>query len=179
MRGHRRLGNTESGHRRLGNTESGHRRLGSIVSGHRRLGKTTSRPRRSHRHQRGILHAVYQPRRSGKGRVTRITGCGSFGKPCLRHTSRPSWGTCQKLHKLTKRQVVQPPHPPYAEGLLKGTVEEVLEGRIIVPQALCCPTERQGKPPHVGALLTDGTQDLKLEDALVEGAADVRGWWLV
>ncbi len=166
-----------SGHRRLGRNVSGHRHLGSFASGHHHLGKTTSRPCRSHRHQRGILHAVYQPETLRKG--TQITGCGSFGKPCLRHTSRPSWGTWQKLHKLTKRQVVQPPHPPYAEGLLKGTVEEVLEGRIIVPPALCCPTERQGKLPHVGALLTDGTQGLKLEDALVEGAADVRGWWLV
>ncbi len=42
---------------------------------------------------------------------------------------------------------VQPPHSPPIEGLLKGTIEEVLEGRIIVPQALGCPTEPQGKLP--------------------------------
>ncbi len=60
-------------------------------------------------------------------------------------------------------------------GLLKGTIEEDLEGRIVVPQALNCPTEPQGKLPYVSALLTEGAQGLKLEDALVEGAADISG----
>ncbi len=135
--GHRHLGSIVSGHRHLGSIVSGHRHLGSIASGHHHLGKTTSRPCRSHRHQRGILHAVYQPETLRKG--TQITGCGSFGKPCLRHTSRPSWGTWQKLHKLTKRQVVQPPHPPYAEGLLKGTVEEALRAASLYPQPSAAP----------------------------------------
>ncbi len=74
---------------------------------------------------------------------------------------------------------VPDPHSPPVEGLLKGTIKEVLEDCIIVPQALGCPTEPQDKHPHVGALLTEGAQGLKLEDASVEGAADVRGWWMV
>ncbi len=70
-------------------------------------------------------------------------------------------------------------HSPPVKGLLKVTIEEVLEGCIVVPQALGCPTEPQGKLPHIIALLTEGAQGLKLKDALVEGAADVRGWWTV
>ncbi len=88
----------------------------------------------------------------------------------------PDWirlcNSLQELHKLPKCQVLQPPHSPPVEGLLKGTFEEVLEGRIVVPQALGCSTEPQGKLPHISSLLTEGAQGLKLEDALVEGAAE-------
>ncbi len=89
------------------------------------------------------------------------------------------WNSLQELHKFPRRQVFQPPHSSPVEGLLKVTIEEVLEGCIVVPQALGCPTEPQGKLPHISALLTEGAQGLKLKDALVEGAADVRGWWTV
>ncbi len=89
-----------------------------------------------------------------------------------------AWGMSQELHKSPKPQVVQPPHPPPVEVLIKGTVEEVLEGHIIVPQPLCYTTELRGKLPHVSALLTEGAQSLKLEDALVERAGEKGGWWM-
>ncbi len=43
-------------------------------------------------------------------------------------------GECAKnSSNSSKCQVVLPPHPTPSEGLIKGTVEEVLEGRLIVP----------------------------------------------
>ncbi len=83
----------------------------------------------------------------------------------LRH-----WGTSQEPHKLPKRKVIQPPHPPPAEGLIEDTVEHVLQCRMVEPQPLCCIAELLGKHPNVSALLTEGAQDPELEDALIEGA---------
>ncbi len=100
-----------------------------------------------------ILQLTYQPRHPGVCCSFDSRNC-RFIAHHLRHTSHFSWGTCQRLHKLPKCQVVQPPHPPPAEGLIQGTVEEVLEGPIVVP-------------PHVIALLMAGAQALELEDALV------------
>ncbi len=87
-----------------------------------------------------------------------------------------SWGMCQEFYKSPKNQVAQPSHPPPVEGLVKGIIEEIFEGRIIEPKPLCCTTELQGKLPHSSALLTEGAQGLKLEDALVEGAGESGGW---
>ncbi len=78
------------------------------------------------------------------------------------------WGTSQELHKFPKREVIQPPHPPPVEGLIKGTVEQVLQCRIVEPQILCCVAELLGKHP---------AQGLELEDALVEGTGQCGGWW--
>ncbi len=90
--------------------------------------------------------------RNGAGSVGSRNGlwsrlCGLLERRGLRNS-------LQELPKFPKRQVFQPPHSPPVEGLLKGTIEEVLEGRIIVPQALGCPTEPQGKLPYVSTLLT-------------------------
>ncbi len=48
---------------------------------------------------------------------------------------------------------------------------------MVEPQTLCRIAELLGKRPYVSALLTEGAQDLKLEDALVEGAGQCGGWW--
>ncbi|KAF4115165.1 hypothetical protein G5714_002654 [Onychostoma macrolepis] len=34
------------------------------------------------------------------------TGGAAAGEHCLRHSSHPSWGTCQELHKFPKRQLI-------------------------------------------------------------------------
>ncbi len=99
---------------------------GADWNGHRRLGRSQSwKASCPYRPHGWILQLAYQPRNP---RV-----CCSFAGHHLRHTSHLSWGTCQKLPKFPKCQVVLPPHPPPAEGLIKGTVEEVLEGHLIVP----------------------------------------------
>ncbi len=48
---------------------------------------------------------------------------------------------------------------------------------MVEPQPLCRIAELLGKRPYVSALLTEGAQGLKLEDALVEGAGQCGGWW--
>ncbi len=70
---------------------------------------------------------------------------------------------------------MQPRHSPPVEALIKGTVKEVLEGRIIEPQPLYCTTELQGKPTDICPPLTEGAQGLELEDVLVEGAGEGGG----
>ncbi len=101
----------------------------------------------------------------------------SFVGRNLGHSSLLCWGTSQEPQKLPKRQVIQPPHPPPVEGLIQGTIKEVLECRMVEPQPLCRIAELLGKRPYVSALLTEGAQGLKLEDALVEGAGQCGGWW--
>ncbi len=96
---------------------------------------------------------------------TAASSAATWGTPTLFR-----WGTSQETHKLPKRQVIQPPHPPPVEGLIQGTIKEVLECRMVEPQPLCRVAELLGKRPYVSALLTEGAQGLKLEDALVEGA---------
>ncbi len=73
--------------------------------------------------------------------------------------------------------MIQPPRPPPVEGLIKGTVEQVLQCHMVEPLPLCCTAEVLGKHPYVNALLTEGAQGLELEDALVEGARQCGGWW--
>jgi len=102
--------------------------------------------------------------------------CGFAGRH-WRRSSLLRWGTSQEPHKFPKRKVIQPPPPPPVEGLIKGTVEQVLQCRMAEPQPLCCIAELLGKHPYVSALLTEGAQGLELEDALVEGAGQYGGWW--
>ncbi len=66
--------------------------------------------------------------------------------------------------------MIQPPHFPPVEGLIMGTVEQVIQCRMVEPQHLCCVAELLGKRPYVSALLTEGAQGPELEDVLVEGA---------
>ncbi len=101
----------------------------------------------------------------------------SFVGRHLGHSSLLCWGTSQEPRKLPKRQVIQPPHPPPVEGLIQGTIKKVLECCMVEPQPLCRVIELLGKLPYVSALLTEGAQGLKLEDALVEGAGQCGGWW--
>ncbi len=66
--------------------------------------------------------------------------------------------------------MIQPPHPPPAEGLIEDTIEHVHQCRMVEPQPLCCIAEPLGKHPYVSTLLTEAAQGPELEDALVEGA---------
>ncbi len=94
-----------------------------------------------------------------------------------RCSSLRRWGTSQEPHKLPKRKVIQPPHPPPAEGLIEDTVEHVLQCRMVEPQPLCCIAVPLGKHPYVSTLLTEAAQGPELEDALFGVGSFCQGWW--